>query len=151
MRQSILLLVVLFGCTSSDDDGNHIDLVSTPYTLQPGEEKYFCYTMRLPADRDIAITKMTPTYGEATHHILVAEADEHILGRREAQALLGFGQEPGGGAAPAGHAIGFLVGERRQDPLVGGHGRGRYRRHQPRPLPVLPEDEEATDPPSFNL
>jgi hypothetical protein len=65
--------VVLVGC-ASEDDGNHIDLVSAEYTLQPGEEKYFCYTMRLPADRDLAITKLTPTYGEATHHILLAQA-----------------------------------------------------------------------------
>lgn len=72
MRHSLLLLVVLFGC-ASEDDGQHIDIVSTPYTLQPGEEKYFCYTVNLPADRDIALTKLTPTYGEATHHILVAQ------------------------------------------------------------------------------
>jgi hypothetical protein len=73
MRHSLLLLVVLFGCASEADDGQHIDIVSTPYTLQPGEEKYFCYTMHLPKDRDIAITKLTPTYGAATHHILVAQ------------------------------------------------------------------------------
>src|SRR5215207_623243 len=73
MRTSLLLVVLLSACSSSEDTGEHIDLVSTPYTLQPGEEKYFCYTMRLPADRDVAITKMTPTYGEATHHILVAQ------------------------------------------------------------------------------
>jgi len=48
-------------------------MVSQRYTLQPGEEKYFCYTMRLDADRDIAITKMTPTYGVGTHHILFAQ------------------------------------------------------------------------------
>jgi hypothetical protein len=75
MRRSLLLMVVLLGCGTSDDtdDGQHVDLVSTPYTLQPGEEKYFCYTMRLPADRDVVLTKLTPTYGEATHHILIAQ------------------------------------------------------------------------------
>ncbi len=72
MRRSLLVLVVLFGCTSSDE-GQYVDLVSTPYTLQPGDEEYFCYAMRLPADRDIVITKLTPTYGEGTHHILFSQ------------------------------------------------------------------------------
>ncbi len=66
-------MVLLSGCTSSAETSEHVDLVSTPYTLQPGEEKYFCYTMRLPADRDVAMTKFTPTYGKGTHHILVSQ------------------------------------------------------------------------------
>jgi hypothetical protein len=75
MRNALLLAVVLVGCTSSSqDDGQHVDLVSTPYTLQPGEEKYFCYAMNLPADRDIALTKITPTYGAGTHHILFSQS-----------------------------------------------------------------------------
>jgi len=73
MRNS-LLLVVLLGCTSSSEDASdHLDLVSKPYTIQPGEEKYFCYTARLPADRDVAIVKVTPKYGVGTHHILAAQ------------------------------------------------------------------------------
>ena len=64
----------LVGCMSSTADVPHIDFVSDTYILQPGEEKYFCYTTNLPADRDIAITKLTPTYGAATHHILVSQA-----------------------------------------------------------------------------
>jgi hypothetical protein len=50
-----------------------MDLVSVPYTLQPGEEKYFCYTARMPMDREVSITKLTPTYGPGTHHLLVAQ------------------------------------------------------------------------------
>jgi hypothetical protein len=73
MRKILLLSVVLAACASDDGPANHIDLESTPYTLQPGEEKYFCYTIRLPADRDVAITKLTPTYGQGTHHILFSQ------------------------------------------------------------------------------
>jgi hypothetical protein len=63
------------GCTSSSmSDGQHVDFVSDTYTLQPGEEKYFCYATNLPADRDIAIVKLSPTYGPGTHHILVSQA-----------------------------------------------------------------------------
>jgi hypothetical protein len=75
MRNALLCLVLLSACgTDGDqDDPNVVNMVSQRYTLQPGEEKYFCYTMRLPADRDVAIKKVTPTYGEGTHHILFAQ------------------------------------------------------------------------------
>src|SRR5678815_1645534 len=76
MMRNALLVVVLSGCASEaaqEPADNHIDVVSDPYTLQPGDEKYFCYTVNLPADKDIAITKMTPTYGAGTHHILVSQ------------------------------------------------------------------------------
>jgi hypothetical protein len=81
MRTALLLMVVSIGCGSDSqapapdaaDADQHVDLVSDPYTLQPGDEKYFCYTMTLPADKDLAITKLTPTYGAGTHHILVAQ------------------------------------------------------------------------------
>lgn len=74
MRNHLPLLLLLMGCTSSSDEPtDHVTLESTPYTLQPGEEKYFCYTMRLPADRDVAITKLTPKYGVGTHHILAVQ------------------------------------------------------------------------------
>lgn len=73
--RNALLVVVLAGCASeaAQEPTLHVDLVSDPYTLQPGDEKYFCYTLTLPADKDIALTKMTPTYGAGTHHILVAQ------------------------------------------------------------------------------
>ena len=72
MKHQLLSVLVLVGC-ASNSDSPHVDLVSQPYTLQPGEEKYFCYTMNLPADKDIALTKITPTYGEGTHHILFSQ------------------------------------------------------------------------------
>jgi hypothetical protein len=68
-----LLCLLFAACASSPDgDGNHTDVVAK-YTLQPGEEKYLCYTVQLPADRELAITRMTPTYGVSTHHILFAQ------------------------------------------------------------------------------
>lgn len=67
-----VLCLGVIGCASNSDDNTHTD-VTAKYTLQPGEEKYLCYTVNLPADRDLAITKMTPTYGVSTHHILFAQ------------------------------------------------------------------------------
>ena len=73
MKTSALLVVALMGCASTADTP-HLDFFSDSYTLQPGEEKYFCYTTNLPADRDIAITRLIPTYGAGTHHILFSQA-----------------------------------------------------------------------------
>lgn len=125
MRTS-LLLVVLLGCTSpSDETSQHVDLVSAPYTLQPGEEKYFCYTMRLPADRDVAITKMTPKYGAGTHHILAVQtiatepegfSECNVLIRTTWIPLYTGGLNTGALALPEG--IGFRPLERGQQILM---------------------------------
>jgi Copper type II ascorbate-dependent monooxygenase, C-terminal domain len=69
----VALLPLFVGC-ALEAEGPHVNFRSEMYTLQPGEEKYFCYTTNLPTDRDIAITKMTPSYGIATHHILFSQA-----------------------------------------------------------------------------
>lgn len=79
MKTAPCLLLALVGCTSTPDTPDtsntpHLDFVSGDYTLQPGDEKYFCYTTNLPADQDIAITKLIPTYGQGTHHILFSQA-----------------------------------------------------------------------------
>jgi hypothetical protein len=75
MRSTPFLILAMIGCTSSaESEAPHFEFSSDIYTLQPGEEKYFCYTTTLPADRDIAITKLTPTYGLGTHHILFSQA-----------------------------------------------------------------------------
>ena len=73
-RTALTASLLLIGCASTPDeiDDSHVEFSSDAYTLQPGEEKYFCYTTNLP-DRDIAITSFTPTYGPGTHHILLAQ------------------------------------------------------------------------------
>ncbi|MGZ3422515.1 MAG: monooxygenase [Polyangiales bacterium] len=71
-------LVALFAAAlaiaacSSKDSGTaapttaEVKFTTLPYTLKPGDEKYFCYTMNL--DADAIVTELTPTYGKATHH-----------------------------------------------------------------------------------
>src|SRR6202044_3861935 len=82
MFQRLLLLAVAFfvaSCSSSsggsaaNDAGptNQIALASQTYTLQPGDEKFYCYTMTLPDD--VVVTGFTPNYGEATHHMVFAQ------------------------------------------------------------------------------
>jgi hypothetical protein len=65
-------MVLLAGCSSAPDVP-HLDFASETYSLQPGDEKYYCYTVNLPADRDVVITRLTPTYGMGTHHILFSQ------------------------------------------------------------------------------
>jgi len=63
------------GGTSGSADGggstNSITLASQTYTLQPGDEKFYCYTMTLPSD--VVATAFTPKYGDATHHVVFAQ------------------------------------------------------------------------------
>lgn len=68
-----LSLAVIAACGGSKDEptataSNELTFKTLPYTLKPGDEKYFCYTMDLPADRETVITELSPTYGKATHH-----------------------------------------------------------------------------------
>ena len=125
MRKQLLLALVLSGCAGSEETADHVDLVSVPYTLQPGEEKYFCYTTRLPADRDVAITKITPKYGVGTHHILASQtiatepegfSECNVLIRTTWIPLYTGGLNSGALALPDG--IGFRPLERGQQILM---------------------------------
>jgi Copper type II ascorbate-dependent monooxygenase, C-terminal domain len=77
---SIGLVVVLTtsvaGCGGGDEatseDPNVITFQSGTYHLEPGQERYVCFTTHLPADRDLAIAKVTPDYGNGVHHIFYA-------------------------------------------------------------------------------
>lgn len=60
--------------SSSSSAGPVITVASTAYTLAPGDEKYFCYTVTL--DKDTVVTGFTPNYGAAAHHILLAQTLE---------------------------------------------------------------------------
>lgn len=53
--------------------GSTFTVASAPYMLQPGEEKYICTTVNLPAGQDAQVTAITPTYGAGTHHIFFAQ------------------------------------------------------------------------------
>ena len=43
-------------------------LASDPYTLQGGQEKYYCYTFRSP-DREAAVTAVQALSGQLVHHV----------------------------------------------------------------------------------
>jgi hypothetical protein len=58
------------GCTSSPEPP-HLDVTSDAYTLARRRE--VLRRGEPPKDRDIVITKLTPTYGEGTHHILFSQ------------------------------------------------------------------------------
>jgi len=45
-------------------------LATTKYTLQPGDEKYFCWTFRSPSQAE-AITAVQPISGQLVHHLVL--------------------------------------------------------------------------------
>ncbi len=75
-----LLALSGLSCSSSSSSGvgstppaETLTIASTtPYALQPGDEKYYCYARTLT--EDTVFNGFTPTYGQGTHHILLAEA-----------------------------------------------------------------------------
>jgi hypothetical protein len=102
------------GKPAATPDVPHIDFQSQTYTLQPGEEKYYCYTMRMPADRDVAIRRLVPTYGAGTHHILFSQAiatepdgfsECNVLSRDTWLPLYAGGKNSGPLELPAGAAL----------------------------------------------
>ena len=71
-----LAMALLIGACAADVpapmaaiDGQH--LIAGDYTLQPGDEKYLCYTFFSPSERAVAITEVAATSGLGTHHIAV--------------------------------------------------------------------------------
>jgi hypothetical protein len=123
MKTPSLLFLVLVGCTSASNT-SHFDFTTDTYSLQPGDEKYFCYTTNLPADRDIAITKLTPTYGNGTHHIAFALtlanepafAECPVLSRSTWVTLYGGGKDSGPLELPP--QVGLLPNARGQQVIM---------------------------------
>jgi hypothetical protein len=46
-------------------------LASMPYTVQPGQEKYFCYTFHSPKDAARSIIEVQPITGTIVHHAVL--------------------------------------------------------------------------------
>ena len=71
----ISVLAALAACGTSDPGPSGREPVvveSQQYTLQPGEEKYFCYTTKL--QQDLVVSGLEPSYGAGTHHIIIAQS-----------------------------------------------------------------------------
>jgi hypothetical protein len=66
---ALLLLGLLPSCGTQPSGPAPVILSSDDYTLQPGDERYYCYTMTLPTDRETAGIAFRPEYGAGTHHI----------------------------------------------------------------------------------
>jgi hypothetical protein len=97
---------------------NGEQLTSDSYTLQPGEEKYFCYSYRSPADREVAIVEVEPIAGVVVHHVglwTTVPGNEDPMGFYECPALVQLNWRPiwGAGAGSPGitlpEGVGFKV------------------------------------------
>lgn len=51
------------------DDPERQFLVTAEYTLQPGDERYMCYTFYSPSDRTVAITEVSARSSLGEHHV----------------------------------------------------------------------------------
>jgi hypothetical protein len=116
------LLAALVACDDGDDGGDSTDgngtadaapagadagnpfepppaggqqLVTDEYTLQPGEEKYFCYTFDSPADAAKGITAVKQLSGQLVHHVaLYTTLTPEPQGFSECNVLIKFSWRP---------------------------------------------------------
>src|SRR5262245_37804899 len=96
-----------------DDTTPHLDVIGE-YALQPGEEKYYCYALTVPKGMSQAITRLVPTYGLGTHHILFSQtiapepsgmSECKVLSKNTWLPLYAAGQGTGPVAPPMGSAL----------------------------------------------
>jgi hypothetical protein len=116
------------GCGSSSEPPDDVldppppvggqQLTSLSYTVQPGEEKYFCYTYHSPADAERGITEVQPIQGTAVHHVALFQvfpSDPEPEGFFECNVLVKTNWQPiwAGGAGGNGlvlpEGVGFIV------------------------------------------
>src|SRR5262245_22145322 len=80
MRKLALAIVLLSSCGDDAAPTGPLSPLPPPggqqlttmqYTVQPGAEKYFCYTFHSPKDGTRAITEVQPIEGSITHHIVL--------------------------------------------------------------------------------
>jgi hypothetical protein len=131
MRRTTLLLVGLaglhLGCGGDGGGGMNVDVLDPPppeggqqltsaeYTVPVGEEKYFCYTFRSPAEAK-AITRVVPIQGDVVHHVaLFKTMTPEPDGFFECPQLISLNWEPiwaigaGGADSDLPEGVGFVV------------------------------------------
>ena len=122
----LVWLLNLSGCAEPaaeqmppEDNTPHVDLVGE-YSLKPGEEKYLCYTLRVPKGMEQAVTRLVPTYGVGTHHILFSQtltpepagqSECAVLSKETWLPLYAGGKESGILSSPAGTAMRLIEPE----------------------------------------
>lgn len=86
-------------------DPNHQQLVTDEYTLEPGTEKYMCYTFFSPSDRTVTITELLATSGLGAHHVALFQTTRfEPEGPFECPELVRLNWQPiwaGGAGSPA--------------------------------------------------
>ena len=122
-----ILAAALFSSCGSDDSTQNgplqplpppggQQLTTQPYTVNPGEEKYFCYTFHSPKDLQKAIVEVEPVYGSIIHHTalfqtITAEPEGFfecpVLVKTNWQPIWAGGRNTNGLKLPQG--VGFVI------------------------------------------
>jgi hypothetical protein len=90
-------IVTCVACAKPTDplDGDVIAIQTPSFTIQPGEEKFYCYFTSLPATSDTGVYRFTSSMTPGSHHMIVfktktAQAADGTFGECD-----GFGQGSG--------------------------------------------------------
>ena len=72
MRIAALLLLLAFAaCTDSGLQGQKMAIDTPSFTLQPGEEKFYCYYTTLPNAEAAGIYHLSSSMTPGSHHMIV--------------------------------------------------------------------------------
>jgi hypothetical protein len=72
MRAAALILLATFAaCSEPDVTGETIAIETPSFTLQPGEEKFYCYYTTLPNAQRTGIYRMRSSMPPGSHHMIV--------------------------------------------------------------------------------
>src|SRR5687767_8320680 len=82
MRRLLSVLpVICFAAACGDNEVvfEPLMVIDTPsFTLQPGEEKFYCYFTSLPATEAVGIRRAASSMPEGSHHMIVFKTRERV-------------------------------------------------------------------------
>ncbi len=97
MRVAALTLLVTFAACGDPDVSGETLVIDTPsFTVQPGEEKFYCYYTTLPFAQETGIYRMSSSMPAGSHHMIVLktrspEAPDGTLAECEVLGMAGGG------------------------------------------------------------
>src|SRR5690606_22899816 len=83
-------------CSDETAPGETITIETTAFTLQPGEEKFYCYHTTQPNAEATGIHRMTSRMPAGSHHMIVYKTREAKAPDGTLEECEGFGMGSGG-------------------------------------------------------
>ncbi len=98
--RSAAIIVALTACSTDASTPKPITVDAPAFTLQPGEEKLYCYYTTLPTTEPTGFSRITSSMTPGSHHMIVFEARQPKRPDGTFEECTGFGIESPDGGIP---------------------------------------------------